>query len=136
MEEVIYLMLHDIIDEIAGDSDDTNETLKDILPEIEPDAPLVSPIRVCEPKRRRLGVNAGAHEQIVHLKNTLHYVSEEKDTWRRKSCALDSRNKVLEARNSQLEATVAHQDQIIRFYRFKHAQTSMKKLAYLMFFYN
>ncbi len=36
------------------------------------------------PKRRRLGVNAGAHEQILRLRDSLAYVTEERDEWRKK----------------------------------------------------
>ena len=59
-------------------------------------------------KRRRLGVNAGAHDQIVALRRTLTAVTEEKDFWRSRCRAaeagLEEANRKWEAEMESKEA--------------------------------
>ena len=135
-EEFAILMLHDLIDEIFrpkdADSDvSDNETEVDFdLPEPSPDTtPEVAPvppksssipaIPISSRPRYRLGVNAGAHEQIVRLRSTLEVVSKERNYWRDLAREKDAKIHRMDQEMGRLEARMMKQVNLLRFYRSK-----------------
>jgi hypothetical protein len=89
IEEMVYLLLHEVVDDIFTPAptisdaanvssgreviDDAEEEEESVICELMPDlstlssAPFVVPVPSM-PKRRRLGVSSGAHDQIMLLR--------------------------------------------------------------------
>ncbi len=129
-EEIAYLILHDLIDQIfggarvecgVGDYDDGDGGEQ--VPPMPSSPPVISPVRErIAPKRRRLGVNAGAHELIVRLKNTISYVSDERDEMRAKCRRLEAEIRKLETEKEALERQVSALTNVLCIYRRRRAQ--------------
>ena len=122
-EELCYLVVHGLIDDIFPSFQpepeiapevipDKEEIDREILPPIPKSPPKLIPVRVAigggiripiPAKRRRLGVNSGAHDQIVNLQGTLRYVTEEREFYREKCLELEQKLKRISKEKSSLE---------------------------------
>ncbi len=122
IDEVASLLIHELIDdifqhEVEVDTKGTKpqpESLKDDadapLPPIPTMAPLLSDLDATRSnsgltpmsKRRRLGVNPGAHDQILRLRDTLQYVTKERDEWRNRCKDMQVRKGPFRLRDSTM----------------------------------
>ena len=126
VEEMIVLMLHEIIDDCFDNEKKNPKTNPDNSAIFEHDKDILkdSPTNDCElfmipKKRRRLGVNPGAHEQILRLQNTLNYVTQEKDQWRLKCLNLERKIAQIQENEEALEDEISQKCRLIRFYQKK-----------------
>lgn len=151
-EEIIYCLVHEIVDDVFKDPGEITTTSctdsaagcgvrQDTkgfeVHEGDPGAALdtadfmQSAAQVSEmasgpsinKRRRRLGVNSGAHDQIMLLRSNLEYVTEERDRFRRKCEELERIVIQLRAKECDLEEEMTRQKRFIR-YKMANAPTT------------
>jgi len=73
------------------------------------------------PKRRRLGVSAGAHDQIILLRASLARMVEERDAAKRQCRLLEDKVAKKDRRMASLEDEITHLQRALRFHRSRRA---------------